>query len=166
MSITTKYGDYGSTMILGGVVVSKDSLIIDALGSIDELTSTLGYVRAISKSEEVAILVYEIQEQLFRYGSAIANQDDCHFSPEYLEFLDVVVNEYNDKYGIPENWIVPGDNQISAYLDVSRSVCRRVERCINRLDSKQSGTDVLQYINRLSDVLWLVARSVEIENKC
>jgi len=170
MSIATKSGDGGQTGLAGGLRVSKADLRVEAYGTLDELNSTLGFARSICKNAEIAAAVLEIQKTLFRVGSALATPPESKKGAPALDAKDVeqltqMVYAVEKLEGILSDWSLPGAHTESAAFEVARAVCRRAERCVVRL--VESGAEVhehaLPYINRLSDLIWLFARQIELE---
>lgn len=170
MSIATKTGDGGQTGLAGGIRVSKADLRVEAYGTVDELNSTLGFARSICKNPEIAIAVHGIQKTLFRVGSSLATPPESRkprppLSAEDVEELTGMVHVIEAKEGILADWSLPGAHPESAAFEVARAVCRRAERCIVRLIESGASVDPysLPYINRLSDLIWLFARQIELE---
>jgi cob(I)alamin adenosyltransferase len=170
MSIATKRGDGGQTGLAGGMRVSKADLRVDAYGTVDELNSTLGFARSICKNSEICSAVHDIQKTLFRVGGTLATspeskKDSPPLSAEDVDRLTEMVHTIETKEKILSDWSLPGAHPESAAFEVARTVCRRAERCVVRL--MESGVaihpQVLPYINRLSDLIWLFARLIELE---
>jgi len=170
MSIATMRGDGGQTGLAGGIRVSKADLRVDAYGTVDELNSTLGFARSICKNPQICSAVHDIQKTLFRVGSALATPPESKKAPPQLTAEDVdqlteMVLAVEGMDGILSDWSLPGAHPESAAFEVARTVCRRAERCIVRL--VESGAVIqpqsLPYINRLSDLIWLYARQIELE---
>ncbi|MGB7548320.1 MAG: cob(I)yrinic acid a,c-diamide adenosyltransferase [Terracidiphilus sp.] len=170
MSIATKGGDGGQTSLAGGMRVSKADLRVEAYGTVDELNSSLGFARSICTNPEICTAVHEIQKTLFRVGSALATPPESKkaappLSAEDVDRLTEMVHAIEEKEGILSDWSLPGAHVESAAFEVARTVCRRAERCIVRL--AESGAEIhehaLAYINRLSDLIWLFARQIELE---
>jgi cob(I)alamin adenosyltransferase len=163
-------GDGGQTGLAGGIRVSKADVRVEAYGTVDELNSTLGFARSICGNPEIRSAVHEIQKTLFRVGSALATPPESKKSAPQIATEDVdrltnMVHAIETKDGIRSDWSLPGAHPESAAFEVARTVCRRAERCIVRLI--ESGATVrpqsLPYINRLSDLIWLFARQIELE---
>jgi cob(I)alamin adenosyltransferase len=172
MSISTKGGDGGKTSLIGGMRVSKADLRVEAYGTIDELDAALGFARSICTNSEISSAVHEIQKTLFRVGSAIATPPSSQkaeppLSAEDVDRLTAMVYAIEAKEGILADWSLPGALTESAAFEIARTVCRRAERCIVRLT--ESGAEIhayaLPYINRLSDLIWLFARQIELDAK-
>lgn len=170
MSIATKHGDSGQTGLAGGVRVSKADLRVEAYGTIDELNSSLGFARSLCSNPEIATQVHEIQRTLFRVGSALAAppespQVQASLTAEDVDHLTELVHVIEAKEGILADWSLPGAHAESAAFEVARTVCRRAERAIVRL--VESGAAIhpqaIPYVNRLSDLIWLYARQIELE---
>jgi cob(I)alamin adenosyltransferase len=170
MSIATKTGDKGQTGLAGGIRVSKADLRVEAYGTVDELNSVLGFARSICTHQEICVSVLEIQRTLFRVGAALATPPESrNLSPvintEDVDTLTEQVHTIEAREGILADWSLPGAHTESAAFEVARTVCRRAERCIVRLE--EAGAELppqaIVYINRLSDLLWLFARQIEVE---
>ncbi len=169
MSIATKAGDKGETALIGGERVAKSDLRVEAYGTIDELTATLGFARAICGDEEVGALTKEIQRELFAVSGAVANPASAQREPPYVSdemvaALTAHVTRIETMAGILSDWSLPGDHAPAAAYDVARTICRRAERAVVRLT--ETGADVpapvTVYLNRLSDLLWLFSRLLEL----
>ena len=169
MSIATKGGDRGQTALIGGRRVSKADLRVDAYGTIDELGAQMGFARSICDDKEVHDLTREIQRELFVISGSIANPEAVKKEPpdvtaEMVERLTAEVHRIEAMEGILSDWSLPGDHAAAAAYDVARTICRRAERSIVRL--AEAGEDLsaetLRYINRLSDLLWLLGRLLEM----
>ena len=170
MSIATKTGDTGQTGLPGGMRISKADLRVEAYGTVDELNSTLGFARSICKHEEICAAVLEIQKTLFRVGSALAVPPNSKNATPYLSIEEVdklteMVHGIESKEGILSDWSLPGAHPESSAFEVARTVCRRAERCVVRLmeNGEAIQDHALPYINRLSDLLWLFGRQLEVE---
>lgn len=170
MSIATKGGDGGKTSLIGGLRVSKADLRVEAYGTVDELNSSLGFARSICTNAEISSAVHEIQKDLFRVGSALATPVESRKAASPLSIEDVdrltgQVHVIEALEGILSDWSLPGAYTESAAFEVARTICRRAERCIVRLQESGEKVDefALPYINRLSDLIWLFARQLELE---
>jgi cob(I)alamin adenosyltransferase len=169
MSIATKHGDTGQTALIGGERVSKAHLRVEAYGTIDELGAQMGFARSICDDQEMHDLTKEIQRELFVISGAIANplatkKEQPEVTIEMVERLTTEVHRIEAMEGILSDWSLPGDHAAAAAYDVARTVCRRAERCIVRLveAGEAVSTETLAYINRLSDLLWLLGRLLEM----
>ncbi len=168
MSIATKRGDGGQTSLAGGVRVSKSDLRVECYGTIDELKSQMGFARSICNDLEICDATKAIQRDLFKVGSAIATPPESskpipEITPAMLQVLDDQVKRIEAIEGVLKDWSIPGELPDASAFDVARTVCRRAERLAVRLT--EAGTlnnpNILAYLNRLSDVLWLFGRLLE-----
>lgn len=169
MSIATKRGDTGQTSLAGGVRVSKGTLRVEAYGTIDELKSAMGFARAICEDAEMRELCRNIQRELYAVGSAVSTAPGGKKAPpkitaEMIEALTKEVHRIESIEGILLDWSVPGEHPTGAAFDVARTVCRRAERCVVRLaeSGEEFDSQVIAYLNRLSDLLWLFGRLIEL----
>jgi len=167
-SISTTRGDGGETGLAGGIRVSKASVRVDAYGTVDELNAALGFARSICEDEEVRELSKTVQTDLFKVGSALATPPASPKPPvaltqEMVDALTAAVHRFEAIDGVLADWSVSGELTSAAAYDVARTVCRRAERCVVRL--AESGEPIppasLPYLNRLSDLLWIIARKLE-----
>jgi cob(I)alamin adenosyltransferase len=169
MSIATKRGDGGETGLPGGVRVSKAHPRVECYGTIDELISQLGLARALANDAEVNEWTRNIQRELFKVGSAIGTTAQSRkpapeISAEMVARFDREVERIEAMPDILNDWSVPGELAGSAAFDVARTVCRRAERLAVALHEARelSNPHILAYLNRLSDVLWLIGRMLEL----
>lgn len=169
MSIATKHGDTGQTSLIGGMRVSKGDLQVEAYGSIDELISVMGFARSICEDAEVRDLTKAIQRELFAVSSTVATVPDKRrgtspVTDEMVEALTTQVHSIEAIEGILADWSLPGEHAVAAAFDVARTVCRRAERLVVRLAESggESYPQVIAYLNRLSDLLWLFGRLLEL----
>lgn len=165
MSIATKHGDTGQTGLVGGARLSKADLRVEAYGTVDELNTVLGFARSICKTQQVADWTEQIQKTLFRVGSALSTPgSETYVTAEDVEFLTELVYKIEAVEGILADWSLPGAHTESAAYEIARTVCRRAERCAVRLvDSGEAvQLEVLAYLNRLSDLVWLFGRLIEL----
>lgn len=169
MSIATKRGDAGQTGLAGGIRVSKASTRVEAYGNVDELISTVGFARSICSDEQIRIFLKEVQRELFSLGSALATPPETSKTPpvitaEMVERLTAEIHRIEAIEGVLADWSIPGEDACSAALDVARAVCRRAERGVVLLgESGESvAPEILAYLNRLSDLLWIEGRLVEL----
>ena len=165
MSISTRTGDGGSTSLPGGKRVSKADTRVECYGAIDELVSQIGFARSITGDAEVSGWLEAIQRDLFKVGGAIGSGEPGQaISPELTAVLDGHVRRIEATEGILKDWALPGVLPAAAALDVARTVCRRAERLAVQLTEcgMLLNPPVLTYLNRLSDVLWLFARLLEL----
>ena len=169
MSIATKAGDAGETGLIGGDRVSKADARVEAYGTIDELGASLGFARSICADAEVGALTKEIQRELFSVSGAVANPQAAAKEPPYvsdamIDSLTAHVHRIEATEGILSDWSLPGEHAAAAAYDVARTICRRAERSVVRLAETEEGVppQVTTYLNRLSDLLWLFGRLLEL----
>jgi cob(I)alamin adenosyltransferase len=169
MSIATKRGDSGTTGLPGGVRVSKTNPRVECYGTIDELISQMGFARSITEHKEVHDLTREIQRELFKVGSAIGTTPESRkpapaITQEMVDELESHVHRIEAMPGILGDWSLPGEIADSAAMDVARTICRRAERLAVGLFEAGVLTNphILSYLNRLSDLLWLFGRQLEL----
>ena len=171
MSIVTRNGDGGKTKLLSGAQVSKADLQVESYGTLDELNSFLGLARALCDDIKVKLILEEMQRDSFVLGAEMATLPadvpklKTRVTPEMTARLDAHVAEIETTPGLLDDWALPGSTQAGAALDVARSVARRAERCAVRLQEVGyvPNEEVLRYLNRVSDLLWLLGRRYEIE---
>jgi len=165
MKIYTKTGDRGETSLLGGQRVSKDALRIEAYGTVDELNSVLGIARAHKPTAEVDQILGLIQSDLFVLGADLAASGDRRaekaqpIGGEHVARLEETIDVLQAKLPPLATFIIPGGSPLAAQLHLARTICRRAERLVVRL-SKAENVDpsCTIYLNRLSDVLFVMAR--------
>jgi len=169
MSIATKRGDNGTTGLPGGVRVSKTDPRVECYGTIDELISQMGFARSITDNKPVHDLTKEIQRELFKVGSAIGTTPESRkpapaITQEMVDALESHVHRIEAMPGVLGDWSLPGEIPDSAAMDVARTICRRAERLAARLfeNGVLENTHILAYLNRLSDLLWLLSRELEL----
>ena len=170
MKIYTKTGDKGSTSLFDNTRVAKDSLRVESYGTIDELNSTLGFAKNFIEEEEVYNLIRSTQRQLFNVAGELATPDWKTF-PEKItkadvEELEKIIDHYLARMNKKEKsmFIIPGSSKASGALHQARTICRRAERRITTLAGEADiSSDLQKYINRLSDLLYTLARYLEAE---
>ena len=175
MKIYTKKGDKGETRLLYGDAVSKDSIAPEAYGSVDELVAALGLIRYEQKLlPDAKEHILRIQRELFVVGAELATSKNNRsklkpmetlVTDSMVENLEKEIDNLTEKNGIPDFFVVPGENSISSKFDWCRVVSRRAERkCVAwKKLNKVEDTKVIIYLNRLSDLLWMLARDYEKE---
>ena len=170
MSISTKRGDGGQTGLAGGIRVSKSSLRVEAYGVIDELIATLGFARSVCEDEDIRSRTKLIQRELFQIGSSLATPPESRkaqvpIQPSMVEELTNQVHAIEALKGVASDWTLAGEHTAGAAYDIARTICRRAERAAVRLSESGEVFDpnVLPYLNRLSDFLWLVGRKLEFD---
>jgi ATP:cob(I)alamin adenosyltransferase len=169
MPISTKKGDKGFTGLLGGRRVPKHHLKPETYGTLDELNSFLGMARATSKDRKVKKILFYIQNHLFTMGSELALSGKGRsllkgeVTQKEVDWLSRLSADFEALLEPEPGFIIYGETQISSILDMARAVSRRVERLVAKLKSKKMlhNAKILEYLNRLSDVLYLLARYEE-----
>ncbi len=159
--IYTKTGDKGKTRLADGTEVSKDSASIQASGEVDELNSLLGVVIAQNPSRVICDSLSAIQHHLFDLGGELsaAGSIDNLITPEMVSELESQIDDLNSELEPLKEFILPGGTPAAANLHLCRTVCRRAERSIITLGISQAiSADLFSYINRLSDLLFVMAR--------
>lgn len=179
MKIYTKTGDQGMTGLYGGARVSKFDLRIESYGTLDELNAHLGLMRdcEIDKSSRKALI--EVQAQLFSVGAVLATPKEYAAAqkksdflpvleklPQWILFLEQQIDLMDANLPAMTHFILPGGHKIVSTCHVARCVCRRAERLVVQLASEiRIDSDVLKYLNRLSDYLFVLARKFSFDLK-
>ncbi len=163
MKIYTKTGDQGTTMLFGGQRVSKDTLRIEAYGTVDELNALLGVARTTGSDQQIDTLLHRIQQELFVLGGDMASPQDTpkieRINMAYVERLEQEIDSFETELLPLRQFILPGGAAMAAQLHLARTVCRRAERHTVRLAADDPiNPVVLSYLNRLSDWLFDLAR--------
>jgi cob(I)alamin adenosyltransferase len=164
--VYTRTGDDGTTGLGGGQRVPKDSLRVEAYGTVDELNSQLGVARAMGLAERLERALAAIQNELFHLGSdlCILEEDKQRFpvpqiEARHVDALEALMDELSASMQPLENFILPGGAPGAAQLHVARTICRRAERDVIALGREEpTGAFVVKYLNRLSDALFVMAR--------
>lgn len=173
MKIYTKTGDKGMTSLMGGKRVRKDSQRVDSYGTVDELNSVLGVVSSFltGKNEKVLHVkdeIERIQNDLFDIGSHLADPgaDPLSFLPIRVATFEKIIDQMTSKLPPLRNFILPSGSHAGAHLHQSRTVTRRVERRLVALSQKEKvDISILIYFNRLSDLLFTMARYINHKDK-
>ncbi|HEX4918616.1 MAG TPA: cob(I)yrinic acid a,c-diamide adenosyltransferase [Limnobacter sp.] len=158
-SITTRTGDDGTTGLADGSRLAKNNLRVHAMGDVDELNSHLGLLLTEPLPEPLATELTRIQHDLFDLGAALCMPGFDVFPPQAVARLDQLIAEFNKPLPRLDEFILPGGMRASAYAHIARTVCRRAERVL--VDLRQESPipdDLLLYLNRLSDFLFVAAR--------
>ncbi len=170
MSISTKRGDTGQTGLAGGIRVSKSCARVEAYGTVDELNASLGLARSICEDANLKTATAAIQRELFRVGSALATpaespKPQVPVTREMVDALTDQVHQIESIEGVLSDWSVSGEHTAAAAYDVARTICRRAERNVVRLVEAGETVEpnVLAYLNRLSDLIWLFGRKLEFD---
>jgi cob(I)alamin adenosyltransferase len=174
MSIVTKTGDKGETSLMYGRRVSKADPHVDAYGCIDELTAALGLARSICSDKFVSEQIFAVQKELIIVMGELATtpQDRERYLKDGFNVTTaamvnritaVIVELEKDRSLYPKDWVIPGGTAVSAALDFARTTCRRAERHVAAqvADEQRFNPEILCYLNRLSDLCWILARYAE-----
>jgi cob(I)alamin adenosyltransferase len=159
--ISTRGGDDGTTTLLGGGRISKHDARIIVLGDVDEASSSIGLARAESEGDMVELLI-GLQRFLYRVmGDVAMPEEENAVGQSDLAYLDAALEEWRYRTELPNEFVIPGETKLGALLDVSRSVVRRAERSLAAAGYAEAHPDAFKAVNRLSDVLFVVARNAD-----
>jgi cob(I)alamin adenosyltransferase len=172
VKIYTKRGDDGTTGLLYGGRVPKSDLRTEAYGTTDEAVAALGVARAHLRDPALAELVLRLQRELFVAGAELATAAEnqrkltpgsTSVTPEMVAELERLIDDHVERTRMPAEFVVPGETTGSAYLDYARTIVRRAERRTVELAAAEPSTsaDLIHYLNRLSDLLFVLARHEE-----
>lgn len=165
MKIYTKTGDKGQSSLYGGKRVDKDSVRLEAYGTIDELNSVLGLVLSYTDKPDLINNLRSIQSDLFKLGSELATPEGQTIAGfnllegNRIEWLEQEMDKMSEQLPPLKSFILPSGNFLSSHLHLARTICRRAERRVVTL-SKQENTrpETIIYLNRLADYLFILAR--------
>lgn len=178
MKIYTKTGDKGQTSLFGGTRVPKYNLRIEAYGTIDELNANIGLIRDQQIDEHTSKILLKIQNELFTLGAMLATPPDKEtlksgkdrlniekINNEKITLLESEMDLMNETLPPMTHFVLPGGHQTVSYCHIARCICRRAERITTQL-SDESNVDpqILMYLNRLSDYLFVLARKLTLDN--
>ena len=169
MKIYTKTGDDGTTGIQGGKRISKSNLRIQAYGAVDEINASLGVVLSKKLDGELESLLKKIQNELFVAGSDLSNPDqsstNTRITSEMVESLEKNKDQIENDLPPITNFILPGGHEIASLVHMSRTITRRAETLVIALDEKEKvNVECKKYLNRLSDLLFVIARMINKKN--
>jgi len=166
MKIYTKKGDGGMTSLIGGSRVPKHHLRIESYGTVDELNSFIGLIRDQAIDERSKKALIEIQDRLFTIGSQLASEGNTKMKlPDVLisdiEFLENEIDSMDEELEPMRSFVLPGGHTVVSYCHIARCVCRRAERlCVQLNEESEMDELLIQYLNRLSDYLFTLARKM------
>ena len=171
MTIYTRAGDSGETGLLGGRRVGKDAPRIETYGTVDELNSLLGLARAEPLPEDVERVLGRLQGELFEVGAELATPDpDAHgnrtIGPKHVQAIEADIDRFQSTLAPLEHFVLPTGTRAAATLHVARAVCRRAERRLVaaiRQSEEEISPVLVAYLNRLGDLLFVLARSVNAQ---
>jgi cob(I)alamin adenosyltransferase len=172
--IYTRAGDKGKTGLLSGERIDKADPRVEAYGTVDELGTFLG-VAKVHSTERIAEYLHRIQQKLFLINAELATNFDSlekedplrslkRIREEDVEFLETIADELSEELPLLTNFVIPGGTKASAFLHVCRTVCRRAERrIVTFANTHPVNEELIRYINRLSDLLFVMARYENIK---
>ena len=168
MKIYTKSGDSGLTSLLGASRISKADARVDAYGEVDELNSCLGVVRAFVLDDDLDAILSTVQQTLFAIGATLADPDEALGRRSHkvtvaeadVTHLEQLIDALDQELPSRRRFVLPGGTASGAFLHRARSICRRAERRVVGLGHEGAPAAVLKYLNRLSDLLFVIARVV------
>ncbi len=168
MKIYTKRGDQGETSLFGGKRVLKTDDRIEAYGTVDELNSVLGLALSFNQSEKTQKILHHLQDELFVLGADLATpigkkEKIDRIGDSHIQSIEDIIDDLDSELEPMRFFIHPGGTSSSSSIHIARTVCRRAERaCINCIQTIEISPDTIRYLNRLSDLLFVLAR---YENK-
>lgn len=164
-AVYTRTGDKGTTGLYTGERVPKQSLRVEAYGTVDEITSALGLARAHVQRDDVKETIYQVQKLLMSVMADVAslNLPESYIKEEHVKLFEETIDKYDAMLQPLAHFLIPGDTVGAAALDIARTTTRRAERCLLRLaETEPVNPQVLICLNRLSDLCFILAR-VETE---
>lgn len=179
MKIYTKSGDKGKTSLIGGVRVAKNHLRIETYGTIDELNAHIGLLRDNIQDEDTNEVLLKIQNELFTVGAQLATAPEKELlrsgkkrlnlhtiSDSSIGFLEDEIDKMNENLQKMTHFILPGGHSVVSFCHIARCICRRGERLVVSLNDTSTVDPILiQYLNRLSDFLFVLARKLSNDLK-
>ena len=157
--IYTRTGDAGTTGLGDGTRVAKDSLRVNAMGDVDELNSVIGMLLCEPINEKIQTCLTRIQHDLFDMGGEICMPGYAMIKAARVTALEVQLDDWNETLTPLKEFILPGGSRAASVCHLARTVCRRAERQMTTLNNHEKITEIsLQYINRLSDLLFVLCR--------
>ena len=170
--IYTKTGDDGTTGLLGGTRIKKYDTRLEAYGTVDELNTIIGVILSLDVPLNVQKILKEIQHKLFSIGSILASDEkgkefiaDLAIKKEDVELLEVTIDRWEEDLPGLKNFILPGGVPAAAQCQVARTVCRRAERRILEFSENiEIQSEIIYYMNRLSDLLFVLARKLNFDD--
>lgn len=170
MKIYTKTGDKGQTSLFGGKRLPKHHIRIETYGTVDELNSYIGLIRDQDIDKNSINTLIEIQDRLFTIGSILASEPENEKIKvpqvliEDITFLEMEIDKMNEHLPEMRSFVLPGGHTTVSYCHITRCVCRRAERLVSQLsEAEDVDIIVLQYLNRLSDFLFVLARKIVVD---
>lgn len=162
--IYTRTGDKGTTGLGDGSRINKDSLRVEAMGDVDELNSVIGIMLTEAVPNDLISALTKIQHDLFNVGAEICIPGYIILQQSRIADLEHIIDTLNEDLPPLKEFILPGGTKAAAYCHLARTVCRRAERKLVELHRNEKVTDIsLQYLNRLSDLLFVMCRTINKE---
>jgi len=166
MKLYTKRGDRGQTDLFGGQSTAKDDPRIEAFGQVDELNCHIGHAKTACAYAELTFILDTLGHQLFELGADLATPLDSphadkisRINPQHIAWAEETIDHLCDKLPEMKTFILPGGGELAGRLHIARAVCRRAERsCVTLARQQDIGPHVVIYLNRLSDLLFAMAR--------
>jgi cob(I)alamin adenosyltransferase len=173
MKVSTKKGDTGSTGVLGGQRVPKDHIVIEVEGALDEASSHIGLARAPSRVNRSKRVLLQVQKHFFVLGADLSALNESGLAPrtslteKHVSWLDMLVEDYEEALALPPGFVAFGQEESPSHMDVARTSVRKAERGVVRMKNEGMPVNpvILKYLNRLSDLLFLLACLEEKEEK-
>jgi cob(I)alamin adenosyltransferase len=170
--VSTGTGDAGYTGLLGAERVPKYDPRPDTFGTVDEATSALGMARAMTRDARAREIIFRVQNELYLLMGELATTAENYekmglrMTAEHVRWLEQVEESLKQEVEIPNKFIIPGDSADGAALDLARSIIRRAERMAVKLlhDGVIVNVEVIRYLNRLSDLVFILARYLEVKS--
>lgn len=170
--VTTGTGDAGYTGLLGSERVAKYDPRPDTFGTVDEATSALGLARATTQDPKVKEIIYRVQNELYLLMGELATTPENYekmglrMTADHVQWLEQVEESLKQEVEIPNKFIIPGDTLDGAALDLARTIIRRAERMAVKLlhDGVIQNDELIRYLNRLSDLVFILARYIEVKS--
>ena len=166
MKIYTRTGDGGETMLPDGTRVFKDAAVLEVCGTIDELNSALGLVRAEPLGEQLDRLLERVQHDLCRVGAELATVKTHTVGPKHVKAAEEAIDRCEAELEPLGEFILPAGTRAAAGLHLARAVCRRAERrlaTLGRSGRQETSPHLTAYLNRLADLLFVLGRAVNAE---
>lgn len=170
LKIYTKQGDRGQTSLLGGETVEKDDCRVSAYGALDELQSLLGVARTLAENDLARSILFAVQKSIFVASSELASthQDlsllESRITGDDVCGLEEWIDQLTELYGLPGHFVMPGTSLEGSAMHMARAVCRRCERAVVKVNRNSGGaySQCVVYFNRLSDLLFVLAWSLDV----
>ena len=172
MKIYTKTGDSGETSLFDNTRVSKADARVDAYGEVDEVNACLGAARAAGVDEEISALIESLQKDLFAVGARLADPssriaprvEKATMTDATVQRLEQAIDRLEETLPPLRRFLLPGGSSAGALLHLARTVCRRAERRVIALGPEAVEPVIIVYLNRLSDLLFVMARAVNLRS--